>query len=120
MARDLALERAWRKRIRQQERSGLTVKAFCDQEGLAAHQLTWWRSELKRRDGKSKSAGQGPRRAKTNSKQAEAAAGFVPVRIEPQAPSSVEIVLDQPPRIRVSCGFDADLLREVVRVLESR
>lgn len=47
---------------------------------------------------------------------------FVPVQIEPssQARASVEIVQDQPPRIKVTSGFDADLLREVVRVLESR
>jgi len=34
--------------------------------------------------------------------------------------ASVEIVLDQPPRIRVSSGFDAELLREVVGMLKSR
>jgi hypothetical protein len=33
---------------------------------------------------------------------------------------SIEIVLDQPPRIAVSSGFDAQLLREVLRVLEQR
>jgi hypothetical protein len=45
---------------------------------------------------------------------------FVPVEIEPspQVPAAVEIVLDQPLRIKVTSGFDANLLREVVRVLE--
>jgi hypothetical protein len=124
MARDLALERAWRKRMRQYERSGLTIKAFCDQEGLVAHQFSWWRSELKRRAAKTKttSNGRGRRpKAKKNAKRSDApSARFVPLHIEPTASSSVEIVLDQPPRIKVTAGFDADLLREVVRVLESR
>ena len=52
MGRDLALEQAWRKRMGQCEQSGLTIRQFCEQEGLVAHQLSWWRSELKRRKNK--------------------------------------------------------------------
>ena len=46
----------------------------------------------------------------------------MPVQIEPSVPNraSVEIVLDRPPRIKVTSGFDAELLHEVVRVLENR
>ena len=49
MARDLALERAWRKRMRQYDLSGLTIREFCEQQGLVKHQFSWWRAELKRR-----------------------------------------------------------------------
>ena len=118
MARDLALERAWRRRIQGYAHSGLTIQKFCEQEGLVAHQFSWWRSELKRRDAKAKPVSNGPQNSKSNGKRAEAAR-FVPVRIEPSQHASIEVVLDQPPRIRVSSGFDAELLREVVRVLES-
>jgi hypothetical protein len=110
----------------QYERSGLTIQAFCDQEGLIAHQFSWWRSELKRRAAKSEttiaSREPGRRSAPTkNRKQSKLAAGiFLPLQVDAPTSSSVEIVLDQPPRIKVSSGFDADLLREVVRVLESR
>jgi hypothetical protein len=47
---------------------------------------------------------------------------FVPVEIKPalRSGASIEIILDQLPRLRVSSGFDAELLREVVRVLERR
>ncbi len=55
MGRDLALERAWRKRMREYERSGLTIRQLSEQEEVVSHQLSWWRSELKRRDGKSTS-----------------------------------------------------------------
>jgi hypothetical protein len=48
MGRDLALERAWRDRVRRFERSGLTVREFCEQENLAVHQFFWWRRELRR------------------------------------------------------------------------
>lgn len=126
MARDLGLERAWRKRMRQYERSGMTIPEFCEQEGLVAHQFSWWRSELKRRaaaaDAATHKKTQSTKPLKKDSKGAKPTAvrSFVPVEIEPspQVPAAVEIVLDQPLRIKVTSGFDANLLREVVRVLE--
>lgn len=127
MGRDLELERAWREQIGRFERSGLTIQQFCDQEGLVGHQLSWWRRELKRR-----SAESGPRKPKQKPvtqrrkpgrprKNAEGGS-FVPVQVQPPniATSSVEIILDLPPRIAVRAGFDGALLREVIRVLESR
>ena len=126
MARDLALERVWRERMRQFENSGLTIRKFCEQEGLVDHQFSWWRGELKRRATKSPPRRRTTQRKSTSrstkvARQSKApVAGFVPVQIETSIPTQplLEIVLDQPPRIRVARGFDADLLREVVRVLE--
>lgn len=129
MGRNLALERAWRKRMRQYERSGLTIRQFCEQEGIVAHQFSWWRSELKRRDTKSTSVGKRARHKKSrlrtksdNKPLANTSQRFVPVEIQPspRGDASIEIILDQPPRLRVSSGFDAELLREVVGVLEQR
>ena len=129
MGRDLVLERAWRKRMRQYERSGLTIRQFCEQEGLVAHQFSWWRSELKRRGAVSASRDKRPskkesaRRSRRGTQPlAKTSQRFVPVEIQPSLGSeaSIEIVLDQPPRLRVSPGCDAELLREVIRVLERR
>ena len=121
MGRDLSLERAWRKRMRQQERSGLTIRQFCQQEGLVDHQFSWWRSELKRRAGDSRGTNKkrpksaSPvRRKKLSKRSTTKAANFLPVHVESSFTASVEIVLDQPPRIRVTRGFDAALLREVM------
>jgi hypothetical protein len=117
--------------MRQYERSGLTIRQFCEQEGLVTHQLSWWRSELKRRDAKPSSidkrgsnqqsakrtrSGHGPK------SHIESVRRFVPVEIQPSPrdEASIEIILDHPPRLRVSSGFDAELLREVVGVLEQR
>jgi hypothetical protein len=125
MGRDLALERAWRKRTREQERSGLTVRQFCQQEGLVEHQFSWWRSELKRRAEESRATNKN--RTKTASavwrkkafkRPAKTAAKFLPVHVEPSLTPSVEIVLDRPPRIRVTRGFDAASLRDVLRAVE--
>lgn len=129
MGRDLALERAWRKRMREYQRSGLTIREFCEQQGVVAHQFCWWRSELKRRDAKSTlmdkraSHKKSARRAKRDDQpSSHASRRFVPVEIQPslRSDASIEIILDQPPRLRVSSGFDAELLREVVSVLEQR
>lgn len=129
MGRDMALERAWRKRMREYARSGLTIRQFCEQEGLVAHQFSWWRSELNRRDAKSTSmVNRASNRKSTqrtkpdNQSLAKTSQHFVPVEIKPspRGEASIEIILDQPPRLRVSSGFDAELLREVVGVLEQR
>ena len=122
MARDLELERAWQERMRQFETSGLTIRRVCEQEGLVCHQFSWWRRELKRRAAKPTP---GKRKVKTlaasTAQQSTApVASFVPVQVEASSPAQplVEIVLDRPPRIRVAADFDAELLRQVVRVLE--
>ena len=129
MGRDLTLERAWRKRMREYERSGLTIRQFCEQEGIVVHQFSWWRSELKRRGAVSASRDKRPskkesaRRSKRGTRPlAKTSQHFVPVEItpSPRHDASIEIILDQPPRLRVSSGFDVELLREVVRVLEQR
>ena len=124
MGRDPALERAWRKRMREYEGSGLTIRQFCQQEDLVEHQFIWWRAELKRRASEP-ARKKKPKRKAIPAKRADeptrpAASEFVPVHVEPSivATPSVEIVLDQPPRIRVAPGFDTELLREVIDVLE--
>lgn len=121
MARDLALERSWRDRVRRQGKSGLTIQAFCEQEGLPAHQFSWWRRELKRRDGQARKA-KAKKPAQRAKRSKRTSGSFVPVEIAaPNASAaSIEIVLDQPPRIAVSAGFDPQLLREVLRVMENR
>jgi hypothetical protein len=109
--------------MREQERSGLTIRQFCEQEGLVDHQFSWWRSELKRRAGNSKGTNKkrpksaSPVQRKKSSKRSTTA-NFLPVHVESSFTPSVEIVLDQPPRIRVTRGFDAALLREVLRTVE--
>lgn len=123
MGRDLALERAWRQRMRRYERSGLTIREFCQQEDLVDHQFSWWRAELKRRATAAKPGKQRRKPAKKRGRQAKKVSSgtFVPLQIEPSLRSpGVEIVLEQPPRIQVTSGFDPELLLDVIRVLESR
>ncbi len=61
---DLALERRWRERLRNFQRSGLSVREFCRSEAVQEHTFFWWRRELTRRDRVRKMAPPGLRRAR--------------------------------------------------------
>jgi len=49
--RDVAKERWWREALAQQRASGLNVRAFCRQQGLAESALHSWRRTIAERDG---------------------------------------------------------------------
>src|SRR3954453_4273799 len=120
--RDPAREKFWRRTIREQQRSGLAVRAFCLREGLKDWTFRWWRQELARRDLRPSI----DPRSDGGSKQNEAAPIFLPVRVvdlEPvshQAPPPIEIMLPTGQTVRVPCGFDPRTLGDVLSVLEGR
>jgi hypothetical protein len=115
--RDPAREKFWRRTIRDQQRSGLAVRDFCQRQGLKDWTFRWWRQELARRD-------QVPTMA-TAGEQAEAAPVFLPVRVVDLEAVSlpvppIEIVLPTGPIVRVPSGFDPRSLGHVLAVLEGR
>src|SRR6266478_7502922 len=87
-------EQFWRAMLRRWHSSGLSVRAFCEEHGLAVPTFYAWRRTLAER---------------------KAAVGFVPVRVipepEPQAmvagpASGLELVLGADRVLRVAPGFD--------------
>jgi hypothetical protein len=87
--------------------SGLSVRAFCEEQGFSQPSFYAWRRTLAERDA--------------------AAVPFVPVSLapEPQAPSkadglagAVELVLNDGRRLRVVPGFDAPTLKRLLTLLE--
>jgi transposase-like protein len=48
--RNLDLEKFWRQAHERRKTSGLTVKAFCESEGLIDHQYWYWGREFRARD----------------------------------------------------------------------
>ena len=100
MARSTRSE--WAVRVRKWRSSGLTAREFATREGVNARTLAWWSSQLRRE---------------------RVAPAFVDVTAlvtAPTPPSSLELLVRDAVRIRVSTGFDAELLRAVVAALESR
>ena len=101
-ARDERKEQQWRRRIAEWRASGLSVRAFCARRGLATPSFYAWRRALEQRD-------------------AERPA-FVPVRVVPDGlptcAGTLEVVLAGGRLVRVTPGFDAATLRQVLAVLE--
>jgi hypothetical protein len=92
----------WRRHIREQALSGLSIAAYCRRHGLREHGFYWWRRELARRNAEPPS----PR------------AAFVPVTVatQPAVPieeGRIEIVLPGGRRVRVIGSVDKRMLADV-------
>ncbi|HEX4561407.1 MAG TPA: hypothetical protein VH113_06195, partial [Gemmatimonadales bacterium] len=102
--RDPAREKFWRRTIRQQQRSGLSVRDFCRRQGLRDWTFRWWRQELASRDHERSTA--------PSAEPTEPAPSFLPVRVvdleavAPRTTPPIEIVLPAGPIVRVPFGFD--------------
>jgi hypothetical protein len=104
--RDPIREKFWRM-IRQQQRSGLTIRAFCLRDGLKDGAFRWWRQALARRDREASARAQADR----DGEPIEAAPAFLAVRLveleaaSPRPAPPIEIVLPTGPTVRVPSGF---------------
>jgi hypothetical protein len=91
----------WRERIAEQERSGLSVQRFCEEQKLTEQAFYAWRKRLRN---------QTPMRfalVETGSAERQA--------IE----AGLELVLASGERLRIAAGVDATLLRTVLEVLRA-
>lgn len=102
-ARDLDLERQWRRRLKAWQRSGLSGRDFCRRYSLSEASFYGWRREIARRDRERAAARQQP--------------AFVPVAVVAAEP--LEVVVRGGRVVRVGHGFDAAHLRAVVAALEA-
>ncbi len=104
--RDLKKERYWRRIVRGQAASGLSVRAWCRKHGEKDAAFYWWRRELARRDGESSEP------------------TFVPVRVTGDMATDtgggIEILLAGGRRVRVRGRVDRQMLSDVLTVLEGR
>jgi transposase-like protein len=113
--RDGGKERFWRQALRQWQRSGLTVRAYCGDHGVSEPSFYAWRriiaerdrQRVQRRSGRPGDGGQG-----------DGQPVFVPVRVGPEARAALEVVLDRGRVVRVPPGFDAATLRQLLALLE--
>ena len=106
--RDPRKERFWRRMLRQWRRSGLSVRAFCAQQGLSEPSFYAWRRTLADRD--------------------PPAPAFVPVTLLPEptarltpdaaASTGLELLLPGGRVLRVGAAFDEPTLRRLLAVLE--
>jgi transposase-like protein len=103
--RDAVKERQWRRAVREQTRSGRTIRAYCQEHGLAENSSYFWRQEFRRRAEKSSAQ----------------LATFTPVTVvdarHAEPGPTLEIVLPDEVRVRLFAGADSAVLREVLAVL---
>jgi transposase len=90
----------WRERIADQERSGLSVKQFCKEQGLTECTFYAWRKRLR---------GEGLVRFALVERGG--------MRQEPSTEASLELVLASGERLRIGAGVEAASLRTVLDVL---
>jgi transposase len=93
----------WRQRIAAQERSGLSVRRFCKEQGIAEHLLFYWRKRLRNQQ-------QPVRFALVE--QGAASAGTV-------AEPALELVLNNGERLRIGGRVDESSLRMVLAALRA-
>ena len=117
-------EQFWRRALRRYQASGLSIRAFCQREGLRECNFYAWRREIQRRDQLDERPVAHPPAPPANGTQVRAS--FLPLRVLPDglagsaAPRSIESVLSGGPTVRVPDGFDRRTLSDVLIVLGSQ
>lgn len=97
--RDPRLEQFWRRSIAEHDRSGLSVREYCDRHGVSIANFYAWRKEIAKRD-----------RAKPDLQ-------FVPVHV--RADSLIEIVLSTGLTVRVPAGTEAATVAQLIAALRA-
>jgi len=92
----------WAERIAAQQRAGVSVKQFCNEQGLTEYSFYAWRKRLQQT---------GPVRF--------ALVDRSPRREERATEAALELLLPSGARLRISAGVDAATLRTVLDVLRA-
>jgi transposase-like protein len=94
-------EKHWREVLGRQRQGGLSVRAFCRQEGICEATLYAWRRRLEEK-----------RRVSFS---------VVRVRPEPMSPmAALELILPGGERLQIAAGIDIGTLRTVLAALRER
>lgn len=128
--RDSAKEAFWRQMVSQWGDSGLTVRAFCEEQGQNESRFYWWKRQLKRRSTENHRSS---RVSHPGGSSEGSCPSFLPIQILQEADSarwaiegggypgaSLTVVLPSGYRIEVSRGFDEQSLGRLLGLLESR
>src|ERR1700680_3914389 len=92
----------WAERIAAQQRSGISVKQFCKEQGLTEYSFYAWRKRLQKKE---------PVRFALVDRRA--------ARQEWATEAALELVLATGERLRIGAGVDATTLRTVLEVVRT-
>lgn len=112
-------EAYWRKMVREQRRSGMTVRQFCKDHGLSEASFFSWQREIGIRD---RQAAGTTENGSSSSRKKQAVpppvnpATFIPLRFS--GVSAMELVHPRGHVLRIPAGFDGDCLEKVLQLLD--
>ena len=117
-------ETYWRRTVREQRGSGLTIRDFCRKSKLRESAFHFWRRELERRQAAQEQRQEPKKARRSKSRRAPRAPAFVPVRVTeqpvPAAVGRIEIELSGGRRVHLTAPVDRHALGEVLATLEAR
>ena len=93
----------WFDRIGAWKQSGLSQKAFCEQQQLRLGSFQRWRGMLVREE----------------KPEASSAVSFLPVNVTAAPTSNLALVIDDYLRVEIPAGFDPVILKQVVQSLQA-
>lgn len=96
------LERRWRDRIADWQSSRLSVRDFCQAQGISEASFYAWRKQIAHRD-------------RDGAKAVPVAPAFIPLRVAPTA--VIEVVLTTGLIVRVPAGVDSAVVAQLVAAL---
>jgi hypothetical protein len=101
----------WARRVEEQEKSGLSIRKFAEQQGLKPGTLSFWKWKLTRES----SAAPAPHVAPLRFVELTA---VTPPPATPTGGAVFEVMLSSGKSVRVPVGFDGSELARLVAVLE--
>jgi transposase-like protein len=116
-------EQFWRDVLGRQAASGLSLRAFCQQENLTEATLYWWRRTIAERDASLKPSRQAKRlTASSPIKGVKRTPVFVPavVKGEPSHGGAITLELAGGRALRLPASIPAQRLAELVLAIEAR
>lgn len=103
--RDPHKEQLWRQRLQRWQRSGLSIRAFCEQEGCSEPCFYAWRKTITQRD---------------HATRAATPVTFVPLSVPQPLPTPplLEVVLNNGRILRLPANLPLDTVRRLATALE--
>jgi Transposase len=126
--RSVQKEAHWREVIARQVASGVSVRRFCADEGIAEASFYAWRRELALRDREPPAASQvlearsrqtGTRGTRSLATPPHPGGEFIPLRLI-EDPGTLEVVHPGGCRVRIGGPVDAATLRQVLEIFDER
>ena len=110
----------WRKMLRRQGRSGLSVRQFCKDGGLSEASFFGWRREIAKRDrtAATREDGRSSLPVKQATQDQEPPSPFIALRLTGDAASALELMHPRGHVLRIPSGFDGACLQKVLLLLD--